>query len=203
MTEKGRLGYGRRVLADKWWFWVLACVAVGRRGARELALPGTRGTGPRPGARAAAGRAGRRPADRHARRAASGPICPGCRSCSAPGSRHRRGSGDTTASTERWPTDLVTGAAVVVLTLAGIVFPSLNALTVVAGLWLVLAPWLVGYGDEGGPVGLSDAVAGVVIAALGLAALARPRSGSCPALRCRSAGSTGRARTDGAGATGF
>jgi len=67
--------------------------------------------------------------------------------------------------------DVVTGAAVVVVTLAGIVFPPLNALTIVAGLWLVLAPWIVGYGDEGGPVGLSDTLAGVMIAAFGVAAL--------------------------------
>jgi hypothetical protein len=39
-------------------------------------------------------------------------------------------------------------------------------------MWLVLAPWIVGYGDEGGPVGLSDTFAGVIIAALALAALA-------------------------------
>jgi hypothetical protein len=68
-------------------------------------------------------------------------------------------------------TDVVTGTAVIVLTLAGIVFPAFNALTIVAGLWLVLAPWVVGYGDQGGPVGLSDALAGVAISALGLAAL--------------------------------
>jgi hypothetical protein len=67
--------------------------------------------------------------------------------------------------------DAVTGTAVVVITLAGVVFPPLNALTLVAGLWLVLAPWIVGYGDEGGPVGLSDTLAGLVIAALGVAAL--------------------------------
>jgi SPW repeat len=68
--------------------------------------------------------------------------------------------------------DVVSGGAVVLLTLAGIVFPALNALTILAGLWLVLAPWIVGYGDEGGPVGLSDTLAGVAIAALGVAALA-------------------------------
>jgi hypothetical protein len=68
-------------------------------------------------------------------------------------------------------TDAVTGGAIVVLTLAGIVLPSLNALTVAAGLWLVLAPWIVGYGSEGGPVGLSDVIAGIAIAALGIAAL--------------------------------
>jgi hypothetical protein len=68
--------------------------------------------------------------------------------------------------------DVVTGTVVIVLTLAGIVLPPLNALPVLAGLWLVLAPWVVGYGDHGGPVGLSDVVAGVMIAALGVAALA-------------------------------
>jgi hypothetical protein len=76
--------------------------------------------------------------------------------------------------------DAVTGGAVVVLTLVGIVFPSLNALTVPAGLWLVLAPWLVGYGSEGGPVGLSDVVAGIAIAALGLAAVAAGSRRSAP-----------------------
>jgi hypothetical protein len=68
--------------------------------------------------------------------------------------------------------DVVTGGIVIALTLAGIAFGPLNSLTVVAGLWLVLAPWMVGYGDAGdGPVGLSDTIAGVVISALGLAAL--------------------------------
>src|SRR2546426_12625783 len=42
-------------------------------------------------------------------------------------------------------TDAVTGAAVVVLTIAGIVLPSLSAVNVLAGLWLVAAPWLGGY----------------------------------------------------------
>jgi hypothetical protein len=67
--------------------------------------------------------------------------------------------------------DAVTGGAVIFLALAGIVFPSLSAVMVLAGLWLVVAPWTVGYGDDGGPVGLSDSVAGVAIAALGIAAL--------------------------------
>ena len=60
---------------------------------------------------------------------------------------------------------MVTGALVIVSTLAGL-FPPLNALNVVAGPWLVVAPWIVGYGTERGPVGLSDTFAGVVIAAL-------------------------------------
>jgi hypothetical protein len=69
-------------------------------------------------------------------------------------------------------TDAVTGGAVVLLTVAGIVYPSLNALTLLAGTWLVVAPWIVGYGSEDGPVGLSDVIAGIAIAALGVAALA-------------------------------
>jgi hypothetical protein len=68
-------------------------------------------------------------------------------------------------------TDAVTGGAVIALTLVGIVLPSLNALSVLAGLWLVLAPWIVGYGSEDGPVGLSDVLAGLAISALGVAAL--------------------------------
>jgi SPW repeat-containing protein len=69
-------------------------------------------------------------------------------------------------------TDVVTGGAVVTLTLVAVVLPSISALNVVAGLWLVTAPWLVGYGDEGGPVGLSDTLAGLVVAMLAIAALA-------------------------------
>ena len=73
-----------------------------------------------------------------------------------------------------------TGAAVVVLALTGIVFPSLNALIAIAGLWLVLAPWATGYGDEGGPVGLSDSLAGVSISALAISALAAASRRSVP-----------------------
>ena len=40
-----------------------------------------------------------------------------------------------------------------------------------AGTWLLLAPWLVGYGNEGGAVGLSDTIAGLAIAALAIAGL--------------------------------
>jgi SPW repeat-containing protein len=68
-------------------------------------------------------------------------------------------------------TDLVTGGAIIVLTLVAIAHPPFIALAVPAGLWLVLAPWIVGYGDEGGPVGLSDAIAGVAIAGLAIAML--------------------------------
>ena len=57
-------------------------------------------------------------------------------------------------------TDVTAGAAIVVLSAAGILFPSLLALNVLAGTWLMIAPWLVGYGSHNGPVGLSDTVAG-------------------------------------------
>jgi hypothetical protein len=87
-------------------------------------------------------------------------------------------------------TDVVTGSMVIVLTLAGVMLPPLNALTIPAGLWLVLSPWVIGYGNEGGPVGISDAVAGMLIAALGIAALASAsrriaRGASMPAGRLR------------------
>jgi hypothetical protein len=163
--------YGRVMLADKWWFWVLA---GGVMGAAAL------GSGRY---RRLAARARRLAFER--RLVEAGPA-------------HRvdpRPGGfwsDLTwvslllgawvmASPWIWgyddvdgavTTDVVTGAVVVALTIAGIAIPPLNALTVLAGLWLVLAPWLVGYGSEGGPVGLSDALAGVVIAALGVASLA-------------------------------
>jgi hypothetical protein len=68
-------------------------------------------------------------------------------------------------------TDLVTGFAVVAVALIGVVFPSVLALNVLAGLWLITAPWLVGYGGEGGPVGLSDALAGLIIASVAIADL--------------------------------
>jgi hypothetical protein len=69
-------------------------------------------------------------------------------------------------------TDVVTGGAIVVVTIAGTVLPSFLALNVVAGLWLVTAPWLVGYGGEGGPVGLSDTVAGIAVAVIAISDLA-------------------------------
>jgi hypothetical protein len=68
-------------------------------------------------------------------------------------------------------TDVVTGALVIAIAFAAIVFPALWTLELVAGLWLVLAPWLVGYGDANGPVGLSDTLAGLVIFAISIAAL--------------------------------
>jgi hypothetical protein len=64
--------------------------------------------------------------------------------------------------------DVVTGTAIAVVSLAGVVFPALLALNVLAGLWLTTAPWLVGFGTDSGPVGLSDSLAGVATGALAL-----------------------------------
>ena len=80
-------------------------------------------------------------------------------------------------------TDLVTGGAIAVIFLTGIVFPAVLALNLLAGLWLVIAPWLVGYGSGGGggSVGLSDTFAGVATCGLALRGLSvasrRPRAG--------------------------
>ena len=64
--------------------------------------------------------------------------------------------------------DVVTGGAIGVVSAAGAVFPALLALDVLAGMWLVTAPWLVGFGTEGGPVGLSDVIAGIAVCVLAL-----------------------------------
>jgi SPW repeat len=68
-------------------------------------------------------------------------------------------------------TDALTGGAVIVLAIGGIVYPALWSLNLLAGLWLVTAPWLVGYGDANGPVGLSDSIAGVLVSVLAIASL--------------------------------
>jgi hypothetical protein len=75
-----------------------------------------------------------------------------------------------------------------VLTLAAIVFPALWALHLFAGLWLVIAPWLVGYGDADGPVGLSDTIAGILICVIAIASLAASQR----ALRQGQTGAIGR-----------
>jgi hypothetical protein len=76
-------------------------------------------------------------------------------------------------------TDVVTGAVIAVIALAGVAFPALLSVNVLAGLWLTTAPWLVGFGTDSGPVGLSDTVAGIATCALALhgmtAATRRPR----------------------------
>jgi hypothetical protein len=64
--------------------------------------------------------------------------------------------------------DVVTGGLIALVTLAGVLFPALLALNLLAGLWLTTAPWLVGYGTGGSAVGLSDTVAGVVTCVLAL-----------------------------------
>jgi hypothetical protein len=69
------------------------------------------------------------------------------------------------------PADVATGAAVIAIALAGILFPALWALNALAGMWLVTAPWLVGYGDANGPVGLSDSALGLLISATAIASL--------------------------------
>jgi hypothetical protein len=63
---------------------------------------------------------------------------------------------------------VVTGAAIAVVSLAAVVFPAVAALNVLAGLWLTTAPWLVGFGTDSGPVGLSDTLAGLATSALAL-----------------------------------
>jgi hypothetical protein len=64
--------------------------------------------------------------------------------------------------------DVVTGAVIAVVSAAGAVFPALLALDVLAGMWLVTAPWLVGFGTERGLVGLSDVIAGIAVCVLAL-----------------------------------
>ncbi len=64
--------------------------------------------------------------------------------------------------------DVATGALVLVVAAAGILFPALLSLNLLAGTWLMTAPWLVGYGTDGGPVGLSDVTAGLLVCALAL-----------------------------------
>ena len=88
------------------------------------------------------------------------------------------------------PTDVVTGTAVIALSLAAIVLPGLWALVLFAGTWLLIAPWIVGYGDANGPVGLSDTIAGVVICAVAITCLA----GSQRALRRGDSRAIGRLR---------
>jgi hypothetical protein len=68
-------------------------------------------------------------------------------------------------------TDAVTGGAIAVVSLAGVVFPALLALNLFAGLWLTVAPWLVGFGTDGGAVGLSDTGAGILVCVLALRGL--------------------------------
>jgi hypothetical protein len=170
LTSGFQTRYGRPVLADKWWFWVITGAVAG-----AAALGSAR-------YRAIVARAREKALERRlvepgvGRRIDTRPrgfwsevswlsLLIGAWVVASP---WIWGYDDVDGAIA---TDAVTGGVVIALTLVGVAFPPVNALTVVAGLWLVLAPWMVGYGDEGGPVGLSDMLAGVVIAALGLAAL--------------------------------
>ncbi|MGH2980366.1 MAG: SPW repeat protein [Solirubrobacterales bacterium] len=65
-------------------------------------------------------------------------------------------------------TDVVTGAVIAVVSLAGVLLPPVLSMNLFAGLWLTTAPWLVGFGTHAGPVGVSDTVAGVVTCGLAL-----------------------------------
>src|SRR5688500_1217530 len=49
------------------------------------------------------------------------------------------GYGDVEGATAA---DVITGAAIAAVSLAGVIFPALLALNVLAGLWLMTAPWL-------------------------------------------------------------
>src|SRR5205085_2594223 len=138
-------GYGRAMLSDRWWFWaVVACVvAFGALGsaryrdwaahlraralARRLVEPGTgRRIDTRPGGLWS---------DTSWLLMLLGAWVAG-----SPWIWGYDGVHGAIAA------DVITGAAVIALSAAGIVLPPFNALTVLAGLWLVLAPWLVGYG---------------------------------------------------------
>jgi len=66
---------------------------------------------------------------------------------------------------------LVSGAAVLLIAIPGIVFPALWALELMVASWLLVAPWLVGYGNDGGPVGLSDTASGLLLSAVAIATL--------------------------------
>jgi hypothetical protein len=78
-------------------------------------------------------------------------------------------------------TDLSAGGALVVLSVAGIVFPGFLVLDVLIGTWLAIAPWLVGYGSHDGPVGLSDSIAGLATVTVALVTLSAAAGRTRPA----------------------
>jgi hypothetical protein len=84
--------------------------------------------------------------------------------------------------------DLLTGGAIVIVSLAGVLFPALWTLNVLLGAWLVIAPWIVGYGHADGPVGLSDSLTGVLLCAVAIAGI----SSAQRALRPGQSGAIGR-----------
>jgi hypothetical protein len=156
-----------RMIAEHWWFWILAGGA-----ATVIVLAEPRWRGAAVALRAAALRrrlveegAGMT-VDSSAGGRWSEPWLPallvGLWVCASP---WIWGYEDVDGAIE---TDVVTGAVIATVSLAGVPFPALLSLNLLAGLWLTTAPWLVGFGTEGGAVGLSDAIAGVVTCGLAL-----------------------------------
>jgi hypothetical protein len=164
------LRYGRRVLADDWWFWAVAGAVLGFSAGVSGRLRGWSASLRRAALERGLVEAG---PGRHLDLRVRGfwsdlwwlSVLLGAWVVVSPWIWGYENVAGAIAA------DAVTGGAVIGISLGGIVFPSLNALSVLAGTWLLVAPWVVGYGDEGGPVGLSDAFAGLAIAALGVAAL--------------------------------
>jgi SPW repeat len=158
------------VLADRWWFWALAAIAT-------VAFFATEPRWRRAAAGVRAGALRRRLVDGGAGTSvdpsAGGPwsepwlagVLVGVWVCAGP---WIWGYDDVDGAVTA---DVVTGATIAVVSLAGVVFPALLALNLFAGLWLTTAPWLVGFGTEDGPVGLSDTIAGVVTCGLALRSL--------------------------------
>jgi SPW repeat-containing protein len=177
-------------LAENWWFWVLVAAALaagftfsGRY--RALAATARRGAVRRGLVALRPGQALRRPSGGFPDDLSWLMFPAGAWVVVGPWTWGYDGADGAIA------TDVVTGALVIVIALAAIVFPALWTLEMVAGLWLVLAPWLVGYGDANGAVGLSDMVAGVLIFTLAIAALSAAQRALRPS---PGAGAIGRLR---------
>jgi hypothetical protein len=157
-------------LAENWWFWVLVAVTIGAAALlsaryRTLAAAARRGAIRRSLVELPRGKALRRPSGGFWNDVSWLVLLSGAWVVLGPWTWGYDDAGGAVG------TDTVTGALVIAVALAAIVFPALWTLELVAGLWLVVAPWLVGYGDANGPVGLSDAAAGVLIFAVAIAAL--------------------------------
>jgi hypothetical protein len=175
------------MLADDWWFWALTATAVAATVACE---PAWRRAGAALRARALRG---------HLVEAAPGtavdpepggpwsePWLPGLLLgvwvCASP---WIWGYDDADGAIA---TDVITGTAMALVSVLGIAFPALLALNVLAGLWLAIAPWLVGYGRDGDATGLSDTLAGILVAGLAL----RGMTAASRRLRAAQPGAVGR-----------
>ena len=157
-------------LAENWWFWALAAVTIGAAAClngryRALTAAIRRGAVRRGIGELPRGQALRQPSGRFSDDVSWVALLAGAWVVLGPWTW---GYDDATGAIA---TDVITGALVIFIALAAIVFPSLWALEMIAGLWLVVAPWLVGYGDHDGPVGLSDVGAGIVIFAVAVVQL--------------------------------